>query len=165
MNGYLLSIVGVVLLSAFLTAILPEGKTSGLIKSVMRVACILAIVSPVLSFFQSGALSVGKIKNFDTIFSQSVIETGSAFINYHSEMRVAEAENALEKEIYDKYLLTANVRLEWEQTTETVAEKYPSNSIHITRIYVKTLEQQDEEVLRNMWEYLTKNYCSEVLIE
>lgn len=165
MNGYLLSIVGVVLLSAFLTAILPEGKTSGLIKSVMRMACILAIVSPILSFFQSGALSVGKMKNFDAFFSQSGIEAEETFIHYYSEMRVKETEKAFEKEIYDKYFLTATVRLEWEQTTEVVAEKYPSNSIHITKICVKTLEQQDEEVLRNMWEYLTKNYCSEVLIE
>ena len=33
------------------------------------------------------------------------------------------------------------------------------------KICVKIVKQEDEEVLRKMWEYLTQNYCSEVLIE
>ena len=96
MNGYLLSIAGVVVLSAILSSVLPNGKTSGLIKSIMRMACILAIISPIITFFHSGSLSVSGVKNSDAIFSQSVIEQERAFIHYHREMRIAETERALE---------------------------------------------------------------------
>ena len=105
MNEYLLSVIGVVLLSSLLTAILPEGKTAPFIKSVMRTVCILAIISPIISFFHSDVFAIGKIKKSDEFFSQSVIESEQAFINYYSELRVSEAERALEKEIYTKYLL------------------------------------------------------------
>ena len=52
--------------------------------------------------------------------------------------------------------LSVTVSLEWTQENEGVC---------IKKIYVKTGEEQEEEVLENMWEYLTENYCSEVLIE
>ena len=158
MNGYLLSIAGVVILSAILSAILPSGKTSGLIKSVMRTACILAIISPIVTFFRSGSLSVGGIKNSDMIFSQSVIEQEQAFIHYHSEMRISETEKALEKEIFERFSVETDVALSWEFETD-------NDAIKITQIRVILTGQRDGEVLKNMWEYLTKNYCSEVLIE
>ena len=156
MNEYLLSIVGIVLLSAFLTVISPEGKTSGLIKAVTRLACTLAIVSPILQFFQSGNAAFTDIKKTGDIFSQSVIEAEESFIHYYSELRVRETELALENEIRQMHGLSVTVSLEWTQENEGVC---------IKKIYVKTGEEQEEEVLENMWEYLTENYCSEVLIE
>ena len=158
MNGYLLSIAGVVVLSAILSSVLPNGKTSGLIKSIMRMACILAIISPIITFFHSGSLSVSGVKNSDAIFSQSVIEQEQAFIHYHSEMRIAETERALEKEILTQFSVETSVALSWELETDY-------DLIKITQIRVITKEQKEREVLEKMWEYLTKNYCSEVLIE
>jgi len=165
LSGYLLSIIGTILISSFITAILPEGKTSGIIKAITRLACILAIVSPVLQFFHAGSISVWKNKNSESIFSDAVIERTDAYINYYSEMRVEETEKAIEKEILEKYNMQTEVGLQWEFYTETVKGKYIDEKIKITKLVVKTKEGQDEEVLRDMWEYLTKNYCSEVLIE
>ena len=165
MSGYLLSIIGTILIATFITAILPEGKTSGIIKSMTRLACILAIVSPVLNFFRSGSLSFGKNEKSESIFTDTVIEGAETFINYYSEMRVEETEKAIAQEILEKYQLETEIDLLWERQTEAVDEKYVSDAIRITEIRVKTMDRQDEEVLRNMWEYLTKNYCSEVLIE
>ena len=165
MSGYLLSIIGVVLLSAILTSILPDGKTSGLIKSVMRMVCILAIIAPIFNFFRSGTLSLGENENSEMIFYETGIEIQSSFINYYSEMRIEETENALENELLEKYQTLAEVSLTWDIKEERLNKKYVFDAIHITQMHVKTMEQKDEEVLRNMWEYLTKNYCSEVLIE
>ena len=156
MKEYLLSIVGTVLLSAFLTAILPDGKTSGLIKAITRLTCTLAIVAPLLQFFQSGSSSFMEIEKSESIFSQTVIEGEKSFIHYYSELRVREAERALENEIAKNHEIAAEVSLQW---------KYESEVICIEKIFVKTSEKQDEEVLKGVWEYLTKNYCSEVLIE
>ena len=156
MKEYLLSIVGTVLLSAFLTAILPEGKTSGMIKAFTRLACTLAIVAPVLQFFQSGNQALIKTEKSESIFSQTVIEAEGSFIHYYSELRVRETERAIESELAQKYGIKTTVSMEWRHQNE---------GIYIEKISIKTLEKQDEEVLKNMWEYLTKNYCSEVLIE
>ena len=156
MKEYLLSIIGTILLSAFLTAILPNGKTAALIKSIARMACTLAIISPVLHFFQSGNQALIKMEKSNGIFSQSVIDEESVFIHYYSELRIRETESALERGIEEKYGIAVEVSMVWKQENE---------GIYIEKICVKTLERQEEEVLRIMWEYLTKNYCSEVLIE
>ena len=50
MNEYVLSVIGTVLIASVLTAILPEGKTSGIIKGITRLVCVVAIVAPVVSF-------------------------------------------------------------------------------------------------------------------
>ena len=165
MSEYLLSLIGIILLSAILTAILPEGKTSGLIKSVVRMVCVLAIIAPILNFFQSGALSVGVGENSLAIFSQSGIETDATFINYYSEMRIKETENALNQEIFDRFSVETEVTLQWELIAEEIGGNMAADVIKITKICVKIVKQEDEEVLRKMWEHLTQNYCSEVLIE
>ncbi len=156
MNGYLLCVIGTVLVCSILTAITPEGKTSSVIKGIARLACILAIISPVLNFLKTGDVSVFNDKNRQEIFSQEGIEGEETFIQYYSEMRISQTEQALQTEIKDKYKVFAEVTLVWSQVEE---------EIRIDEIQVKLPPKTDEEVKESMWEYLTKNYCSEVLIE
>ena len=155
MSGYVLSVIGVILISAILTAVLPSGKTSSVIKGVTRLACVLVIVMPILVFFQSGEWKIGKTF-FQDDFSESVIQTDEAFIQYYSEMRISQTERALEREIEEKYAVFAEISLAWSRIEE---------EIRIDEISVKLPPKTDEEVRKSMWEYLTKNYCSEVLIE
>lgn len=156
MNGYLLCVIGTVLVCSILTAIAPEGKTSAVIKGVARLTCVLAIIAPVLNFLKSGDVSVFNDKNRQEIFSQEGIEEESAFIQYYSEMRISQTERALEAEIKEKYKVLAEVSLTWSRIEE---------EIRIDKISVKLPPKTEEEVRKSMWEYLTKNYCSEVLIE
>ena len=165
LSEYLLSLIGVVLLSAILTAIIPEGKTAGLIKSVMRMVCVLAIISPILTFLGDGALSISGIKNSTSILSETGIQQDSAFIHYYSEMRVTEAEKALQEEIFERFSVNCEVELLWGFESEKVGKNTDIELIKITQICVKMIEKQEEEVVRKMWEHLTENYCSEVLIE
>lgn len=152
MNGYLLSVIGTVLIAALFTAIAPEGKTSGLIKAIAKSACLLAIVAPIPSYLHSGN-SDEKNADFQTIFSQTVIETDEDFIKYYSEMRIRATAQALEAKLKEKFSVETSVELQWT---------YDSGDIKITNIIVKT-ENGEENTA--MWEYLTKNYCSEVMIE
>ncbi len=140
------------LVAALLTAIAPEGKTSGLIKAIAKSACLLAIVAPIPSYLNSGK-SDEKNADFQTIFSQTVIETDEDFIKYYSEMRIRATAQALETELKEKFSVETSVKLQWT---------YDSGDIKITNIIVKT-ENGEENTA--MWEYLTKNYCSEVMIE
>lgn len=155
LDGYLLAILGTVLSSAILTAIVPEGKTSGTVKSIAKLVCLLVIIAPIPKFLQMESFfDETSEENTETFFSQSVIETDERFINYYSEMRIRYAEQSLETEILDKYALAVDVCLECA-----------TEDLKINKITVKTNKETDEEAKRVMWEYLTQNYCSEVLIE
>ncbi len=165
MNGYLLSIIGTVLVCAVLTAILPSGKTSGVIKGIARLACVISIIAPIPQF-------LGNAKPFDTNskkntsknnvnFSQSVIQTDESFIKYYCEMRIQNAENALNEELLEKFSLSVQSDIDWRFNEETC----DSDEIMITKISVKLQEKGTDKLKDEVWEYLTKNYCSEVLIE
>ena len=165
MSGYLLSVIGAVILSAIMVAVLPEGKTAGIVKAVSRLVCILAIISPVLQFFQSGTFPWKKGKNSEGFFTQTVIESENAFIEYYSEMRIRETERALEAELREKYEADVEATLSYEYVEELVDGRYVDEKIRITAIHLGLKTPISEEAIREMWEYLTKNYCSEVLIE
>jgi hypothetical protein len=164
MSAYVLSVIGTVLLCAILNAVLPTGKTSGVIKGVARMACVVSIVMPILIFFQSGEWSIGKTF-FEKDFAESVIQTDEEFIEYYSQMRVREAQLSLQKDLKSEFLVEADVQIEWTSETEEYGKIYNEDKIKIVRIVVKNKEKQSEEVENAMWEYLTQNYCSEVLIE
>lgn len=155
MNGYLLSVIGTVLVSSVLVAIIPEGKTSKVVQGIAKCVCLLAIVAPIPNLLKS-LKSDEKGSDSQTIFSQTVIETDEDFINYYSEMRIRAATEDLQAEMQEKFSIDVRITLTWE---------YESEEIRITAITVQTENQLKEEEKTAMWKYLTKNYCSEVLIE
>ncbi len=161
MNGYLLCIIGTVLISAVLTAIMPEGKTTAVIKGIAKLACLLVIVAPIPRFLQGedffDTLKGENQENSQTFFPQSVIQTDGAFIKYYSETRILQTEKAVEDELLEKYGVKSVVALKWSLENEL--------DIRIEQIRVTTEQEEGEEVKKEMWEYLTNNYCSEVLIE
>ncbi len=163
MSGYLLSIVGTVLLSAILTAVIPEGRTSAMIKNVAKLACLLVIVSPLLGVFQSFSKGSNFDENRESFFLETVIQTDEDFIKYYCNMRIEDAETALERELENEYSLPAEVKLSW--LYEGDRDVFETDKIKITGIYIQTKKETREEDKKRVWEYLTKNYCSEVLIE
>lgn len=154
MNGYLLSVIGTILLSALLTAILPNGKTSAVIKAITKLACLLVIISPVFSYIQAetGTSNRNSSKNL----SQSVIQTDETFITYYSEMRIQNAQAQLESEIKEKFDFDCKVVFAWEYDKET---------IRIIKLTVQPQTELSEQQNSGLYEYLTNNYCSEVVIE
>lgn len=155
MNEYLLRVMGTVLVSALITAIAPEGKTSATVKGVAKLICVLAIVTPVLRFFKVGDVGGFTDKNRQDFFSEEVIDADETFIQYYSEKRIRQAEAALEEDLLNKYGLIVEVIFDW------VIEK----EIKLERICIKLPKNTGVEVKREMLQYLTENYCSEVLIE
>ena len=167
LDGYLLGIIGTVLLCSVLTAIVPEGKTTSVIKGVTRLACLLAIISPIPYFLQKenifDKLNGENTQNANAFFSENVIQTDERFIKYYSEMRIRDTESALAAELKEKFSVKLNVKIVWEFDGET--GEYDTDKIQITQICVRLDEELSEEEKREMSNYLTKNYCSEVLLE
>ncbi len=158
LNGYLLTIIGTVLLSSVLTALLPSGKTSSVIKGVTKLACVIAIVAPIPSFLQSNdAFDINGEKNN----GQSVIQTDTSFIEYYCEMRVRNTETLLAAELEEEFSLQTAVDCEWRFQEEGV---YDSDTVLITKITVTSQKTLSDEEKTAVWEYLTKNYCKEVWI-
>jgi hypothetical protein len=158
-SGYLLTVIGMILLGTILTAIIHEGKTAEIIKGIVKLVCVLAIISPVFRFLKSGDLNDLNDKNSQDFFNGQGIEANGEYIQYYCEMRVRQTESALEKELYEKFSLLSEILLAWSLQED--GEK----QIHIDKISVKFLEERGEEVKKEVWEYLKNNYCSEVLIE
>ena len=163
MNGYLISVVGTVLLCALLTAILPDGKTANLIKAIAKLSCLVAIVAPIPTFLQQGNGEESD-KTLQNFFEESGIQTDANFIQYYSEWRIEQAEKELEKLLLNEYDFSAKITLDWEYFKETVNGLYENKEIKIRRVCIVTAES-DAVKCAQVVHYIKKNYCSEVLLE
>lgn len=162
LNGYVLAVIGTVLISAVVTAIIPEGKTSSVVKGVTRLACVLAIVAPILSFFAKGNQADGENKT--GIFQEIGIETDGAYIQYVSAIRVTEAEKSIKKEIREKYAAQIEVRLRWEYTAEEYGV-YQGERVKITQIQVLCEDESAKRQKKEIGQYLANAYGCEVVLE
>lgn len=167
MSGYLLSIVGIVLLSGIFSAVLPEGKTVKFIKGITKLACLAVILAPVLVFFENKT-GEGKI-NFPFFSSQTVIETDVSFIDYCSTKRIENAETELAKELEKAFSVQAEVTLLWEYESSPADSGngclagYEGREIKIVKALLKTAEEEvSEEVRTKMAEHIVKEYGCEV---
>ena len=140
MKEYLLSVAGIVLFSSVLLTILPNGKTTELIKGIARLACLVVILAPIGQFLVEG-------KDFNGIFAESGIELQTSFIEYSSKEKLAEAEKSLLKALQKEYPSTVSVKLVCEN------EEAESSLLRVEAIYVyvkewsKTLETELKERL------------------
>ena len=164
MNEYVLLVMGTVVISTFLTAILPEGKTQNLIKGIAKLVCVLTMLSPIVQFFYQG-MNSDIYKNLDVFFEESGIETSSDFITYYSELRIENATAQIEKELYAKFSLSVHVELEWSIEKADSYLFYDDEAIKISCIRIQMPSDVEKEVKNQVFQYVKDNYCSEVLIE
>ena len=117
-------------------------------------ACVLTLVSPILKLLQKN-VSTG-FENISEVFlEETVIQLDEPFIKYYSGQRITYAQTAVETELFERYGVSCKVEFLYELTA--------SGEIRIKKICVQT--DATEEDKDQMCEYLSRNYCSEVLIE
>ena len=144
LSGYVLTVLGTVLLSAIVTCVIPNGKTAVLIKSVTKLLCIFAIISPILNYFQNGLDGI-----FEENLNKSVINTDDTYIDYCSKKAIENAEETLEKRLIEEYELTANVALIWEYCLDETGEKdVIDQSLFGYRIKITSIEITVSETLQ-----------------
>ena len=164
MNGYVLTVMGTVLLSAILTILVPEGKTAGIIKGVTKLACLIVIVSPIPQFLKNerffDVIRGESVENGDVFFEENGITADKSFIEYYCELRIRETQGALQQEILHKFNLGVTVKIAWE-----FDDSVDVNGIKITKITIKTEEDASQDMKNKIGEYVRKTYCSEVQIE
>ena len=118
MNGYVLTVMGTVLLSAILTILVPEGKTSGIIKGVTKLACLIVIISPIPQFLKNerffDVIRGESVENNEAFFEENGITADKSFIEYYCKWRVEETQTALQKELTEKFAVKLIVTIVWE---------------------------------------------------
>lgn len=160
----MLTVVGTVLISAILTMLVPEGKSTVMIKGIAKLVCLIVLIAPIPKllgdedFFD--VFRGETAENTDGFFKDSGINADEPFIKYYCELRVRETETALERDLLDKFNVSLDIDLGWEFIGETDVD-----GLKISQIKIKIKQETDEEVKRKMCAYLTDSYCSEVLIE
>lgn len=92
-SSWVLSIVGVILISVIVEIVLPHGSVGKFIKSILSIFIIFVMISPVVTFKNTNF--------FEKIFNQSAIEIDVEYIKKVNKQKVAEYEkNILES--FDK---------------------------------------------------------------
>ena len=164
MNAYLLSVIGTVLISAVITALIPEGKTATVIRNVAKLACTVAILAPILNFFKTGELEEGGEVSKGTTenFSKISIQTDEEFIQYYCEIRVRETECALERELLQDFGVSAKVSLLWERYEGKVYGIYDEQAIFIKTISIFSSKAMEIEVQTKIREKIKNDYGCEV---
>lgn len=154
MTEYLMKIMGMVLIAVVLTNLLPTGKTSAMIKNIVRLCIYLCILTPVFEFFLSlgGNAKPTFLEIFTDYFSENVIVTDESYIKYCSEKSIQNAENGIEKKILEAYGFT--VEIELQASVET-----SSFEIKIEKGFLDGLGFTNEEILVNVCKDLEKEYA------
>ena len=160
MKEYLLSIIGIVLISSILLAIMPDGKTASVIKGTTKLSCLLVIISPIIGYFDSNIRNSNNAEKAGNFFQETVIDEDKSFIQYYSERRIYLAEIALEEELFERFQVNTKVTLCWE-----ILGAYSGNNIKVCSIAVNSKDGMEDSMKKKVCEYLENKYCSEVLIE
>ena len=153
MSGYLLSVVGIVLFTSILLAIVPTGKTSEIVKAIARLACVVTILAPIVQFFVSDG-------EFGTFFVESSIQTESTFIQYSSKTRVEEVEKILEEKIEVEFGVPVDVECVW-RIVEKQEGMYEGQKIHIEKVFVKTKTEELSDWKKTVEAFIQKEYGCE----
>ncbi len=106
---WILSIIGVVMIGVLVEIILPEGKTNTLLKSVVAVASIFIIISPLKNIdFKS--------INFSNMFSS--IEIDSSFVEDQRKNMIETLQTQIENDLTDSGYLNVSVQLQVDKESE-----------------------------------------------
>ena len=164
LKEYLIGVTGIVLICAILSCAIPNGKNAKIIQGILKLSCLIAIMSPLLYLFQYKSYLSQDEGKYPDFFSDSVIQADNQFIKYYSELNVLLAADALANELLNKYAVSVDVKIDWAYDAKDL-ENTAASKIKITRIHIKPKTEIIEKLRIDMWEYLTNKYCSEVLIE
>ena len=105
MQAYILSLSGAVLLSAVLSAVLPDGRLAPLIRGMAKLITLILLISPVISLLRGTAFSA-ELPSFSE---------DAAFLSACTQRAEREEELALEEWLQAEYGIAAEAEVDlWE---------------------------------------------------
>lgn len=117
LSGYLLSIVGVVMLTVLIDLILPDGKINKYIKSIVAIMVVAVIISPVAKLIKADF-------DFSKIFASSNYQIDEAILDSITSKNIENYERELETRLKDFGFEGVNVSIVTEDTSGQKIIKY-----------------------------------------
>lgn len=117
-SGWLLSVVGIVIIALLVDILLPVGKTSKLIKSVLAIFSVFVIISPIKQL---------DINNFNLSSFLGSIQIDSNFVEDRNYEKLKSLERTIEKNLEENGYSGIKIQLQGEFTQEKA---------NISRIFV-----------------------------
>ena len=127
MGGYLLSILGVVILGVVIDVILPSGSTSKYISGIFAIVVMFVIISPVLTWVKSGY----SIKDYFTLQDISLDEKLLYNIN---NAKFNELEKEIEQELSNNGY--ANVKVDIQFSTDATNVKISQVLVDLSNLVI-----------------------------
>lgn len=134
-SSWVLSIIGVVLISVIVDMVLPNGKTNKLIKSIFAIFIVFVIVSPIVTFKNTNY--------FDNIFNSNNIQIDVEYIKNINKQKVSE---------YEKNIITALDNNGYHKVDVSI-EAEIDKEIKIKKVYVNICNLVLSENLEHIDKY------------
>ncbi|MDE7296295.1 MAG: stage III sporulation protein AF [Clostridia bacterium] len=147
MKEYILSVAGIILLSAVITVILPSGKMGKFIKGAMKLFTLVVLVSPFVKNWDKGT----------SFYPEANVSMDGQYLS-HCAATLAEAdEKAITQELSQTYSVTAEVEVE-----RRAEAKFPLEKISV-KITDFGIIGQDEHIhiMNLIQENVTQQYGCE----
>ncbi len=103
MKAYILSIAGVILLSAVVTVIAPSGKMGKFVKGTMKLFILVVMLAPLIGWVQGKGVPLG---------SPAEVETDAGYLDSCADYLESQDEKEIESYIQETYKLNASVESE-----------------------------------------------------
>ena len=156
MQGYILSVLGIVLVSVLIEIILPSGQTAKYIKSVFSIFVVYVLISPVLTMIK---------KDYDITkyMQQGNIEVNQTLLNNiykdQIEAKTLDIQNTLEKagysgvkvsiiyKIVDDKIFLEKVKINLDNLVITSPNTNINKYQHIRQVVAQSIEIKEEDIL------------------
>ena len=154
MGGYLLTILGIVILGVVIDVILPSGSTSKYISGIFAIVVMFVIISPVLSWVNKGY----NIKDYFTLQDISLDEKLLYNIN---NSKFTELEKEIEKELSDNGYnnITVDIQFSIDATNVKISQVLVDlsnlvineNCVNINRyVYIRQVVQSKLNITKEV---------------
>lgn len=165
MSGYVLSILGIVLIGVIIEVVIPSGNISKYIKGIFSIFVVAVIISPVVTL-------ISNKNNFKLTYTN--YELDSELIEYIYSNRVknieSEIENYLKQEGFDKIDIKIDFSIENDEITynfcnvnlqnlEISADKHHINKYEFIKDVISNYTNlTDEEIIFYEWRKRKKGF-------
>lgn len=156
MQGYILSVLGIVLVSVLIEIILPSGQTAKYIKSVFSIFVVYVLISPVLTLIK---------KDYDITkyVQQGNVEINQTLLNNiykdQIEAKTVDMQNTLEKagysgvkvsiiyKIVNNQIVLEKVKINLDNLVITSPNTNINKYQHIRQVVAQSIEIKEEDIL------------------
>jgi len=147
MNGWIMSITGIVLISVLVDIILPEGQTNKYIKGIVGLMVVYVIISPLPKLLK---MDLNLINIFD--FSNSGYEIDETFINNINKDKIDELECEMVNLLLSNEIICNNFSIICKDDNINLIESVymvvpKDNSSKALKLVVDCLGIKEEQVL------------------